>query len=106
MATSNAIFGRRWKTKWAAKLQTGTAQIPCTVIDVSVAGARLRIDHAPDEGNAVSLSIGNEGVILARAVWGHDGSVGLCFVEEQPWILDLIAYAETDRPSGTPNRHK
>ena len=105
MAMSNAIFGRRWKTKWAAKLQTGIAQIPCTVVEVSVTGARLRMDSAPDEGSAVSLFIGNEGAILARAVWAHDDLVGLCFIDEQPWILDLIPYAEADRPSPTPNRH-
>ena len=105
MATSNAIFVRRWKTNWIAKPQTGNVQIPWTVIDVSVAGARLRIDHASDEGNAVSLFIRDKGAILARVVCGHEGSVGLCFVEEQPWILNLIPYAETDRPPGTPNRH-
>jgi PilZ domain-containing protein len=102
IATGNAMFGRRWKTKWAAKLRTAAAQLPCTVVDISVAGARLRIYDAPDEGNAVSLFIGNEGAISARVVWCHDNSVGLRFVEEQPWILDLIPYAESERPSHTP----
>ena len=102
IAKSNPIFGRRWKTKWAAKLQMAAEQMPCTVVDVSVAGARLRIDRAPEEGNAVSLFIGNKGTIPASVVWCHDGSVGLCFAEEQPWILGLIPAAESDRPSHTP----
>jgi hypothetical protein len=100
---SNPIFGRRWKTNWAAKLQTAAAHMPCTVLDVSVLGAKLRIERAPDEGNTVSLFIGNQGTISAHVVWCHDDSVGLCFAEEQPWILNLIPAAESDRPSHTPN---
>ncbi len=97
IATSEPTRGRRWKTKWAARLHTAAAQMPCTVLDVSIAGAKLRIDHALDEGNAVSLFIGNKGAISARVVWRHDDSVGLCFVEEQPWIVGLIPHAESDR---------
>jgi hypothetical protein len=101
---NNPIFSRRWKTKWAATLQTVAAQWPCTVTDISVAGARLRFDRSPDDESAVvHLFIGNRRAISARVVWCRADSVGLCFVEEQPWILGLISPAESDRPSHTPN---
>jgi hypothetical protein len=100
---SNPIFGRRWKTRWAATLQIAAAQTACTVVDVSVAGARLRTDQSGGRGDPVFLIVGNNSAISARIAWCLDGSVGLCFIEEQPWVLDLIPFAECYRPSCTPN---
>ena len=96
---SNVVPGQRWNTKWPAKLQTGLAQTPCTVVNVSVAGARLRVFHAPAEGSVVFLFIGNSRVIIARVVWRHDDLVGLRFAEGQPWILNVIPTAKLGQPS-------
>lgn len=103
IAKSNLIFGRRWKTKWVATLQTAAVQTPCTIVDVSVAGAKLRVNHTGERGDSVCLHIGNNAAILARVAWRQVDSVGLCFVEDQPWVLDLIPRAESHRPSCTPN---
>ena len=97
--TSNVAPGQRWNTKWPAKLQTGAAQTPCTVVNVSVAGARLRVDHAPDKGSIVLLFIGNAEAIVARVVWRRDDMVGLCFAEDQPWILDVVPTAKIGQRS-------
>jgi PilZ domain-containing protein len=97
--TSNVAPGQRWKTKWPAKLRTGVAQTPCTVVNVSVAGARLRVDHAPDKGSIVLLFIGNADAIVARVVWCDSGLAGLRFVEDQPWILSVIPTAKIGQRS-------
>ena len=96
---SDVVPGQRWKTKWPAKLQTGVAQTPCTVVNVSVAGARLRVDHALDEGSIVLLFIGHANAIIARVVWCHDDLVGLCFAEDQTWVLNVIPTAKIGQPS-------
>jgi hypothetical protein len=96
---SNPIFGRRWKAHWAATLQTAAAQMSCVVIDVSVTGARVRTFQIPRDGDHVSLLIGTGEAISARVAWSSDDSAGLCFAEDQPWILRLIPFAESLRPS-------
>ena len=96
---SNVVPGQRWQAKWPAKLQTAAEQMPCTVVNVSVAGARLRVDHAPDKGSNVLLFIGHADAITARVVWRHDDMVGLCFAEGQPWILDVVPTAQIGQRS-------
>jgi hypothetical protein len=99
VAKGNLIFGRRWKTHWAATLQTAAAQMSCIVIDVSVTGARVRTFQMPSDGDHVSLLIGTGDAISARVAWRGDDSAGLCFAEDQPWILRLIPFAESQVPS-------
>jgi hypothetical protein len=99
VAKTNPIFGRRRKTHWAATLQTVAAQMSCIVIDVSVTGARVRAFQSPSDGDKVSLLIGTSDAISARVAWRSDDSVGLCFADDQPWILRLIPFAESPPPS-------
>jgi PilZ domain len=96
---SNPILGRRWKTHWAATLQTAAAQMSCIVVDVSVTGARVRTFQIPSDGDNVSLLIGTNDAISARVAWRSDDSAGLCFAEDQPRILRMIPFAESKPPS-------
>ena len=101
VAKSNPILGRRWKTHWEATLQTVAAQMSCIVINVSVTGARVRTFQIPSDGDNVSLLIGTGDAISARVAWRSNDSVGLFFVQDQPWILGLIPFAESQPPSYT-----
>jgi len=82
---------RRWKTSWKAELLGAGSRLPCTVVNMSVSGAGLSIDGAPAEGSVVSLVLSGADRIPARVVWRRFGAMGLCFLERQPGVLDLVA---------------
>jgi len=72
-------------------LQVGDGRTPCVVVDMSARGAGLSIDEAPGEGQIVVLVVRDQKPISARVVWQRRGATGLCFLEQQPWILGLVA---------------
>jgi hypothetical protein len=85
--TANAA-GRRLRANWPAELKVGGGRAACTVVDVSEAGANLRISHVPEQA-LVWLLIENVPPISAAVAWRGDGRAGLVFVEEQRWVGDL-----------------
>jgi hypothetical protein len=61
---------------------------PCTVVDVSGAGANLCVSNLPEQA-LVWLVIDNVPPIAASIAWRQKGHAGLAFAEEQNWVLDL-----------------
>jgi hypothetical protein len=87
----HAAFERRWKTRREAEVRVADARTPCVVVDMSVNGAGLSIGEPPVEGSVVSLILSDRRPIEARVVWRRVGAVGLCFLQRQPWVVDLVA---------------
>jgi hypothetical protein len=77
---------RRLKVEWAAELKVGTTQVPCTVLDISSAGAQLRIDEAPPPSRKLWLMLPNAAAIPAALAWRQEGRVGVRFLREQNWL--------------------
>ena len=86
----HAAFERRWKTNWTAVLRIADAQIPCAVVDLSVAGAGVRFGMDVLEATHVSLIVQDREPISARIAWRRAGAAGLCFLRRQPWVVDLV----------------
>ena len=82
----NAAAGRRLKVEWAAELKIGATRVPCTVIDVSSAGAQLQVGEAPPAGRKLWLMLPNAAPIPAALAWRQDGRVGVRFLREQGWL--------------------
>jgi hypothetical protein len=57
-------------------------------VDVSGAGANLRVSPLPEQA-LVWLLIDNLPPIAASVAWRDDGHAGLAFAEEQEWVLDM-----------------
>ena len=59
------------------------------VMDVSSDGANLIVE-SPLSGDApLWLIVKNVGPIAAQIAWRDKGRVGLCFLEEQDWVLQV-----------------
>jgi len=58
-------------------------------MDVSSDGANLIVE-GPLSGDApLWLIVENVGPIAAQMVWQEESRVGLCFLEEQEWVLQV-----------------
>lgn len=92
----DAMFRYRWKTNWPAGLQTPSGLMLCIIEDISAVGAKLHVGlDTPDEGCDVSLVLAESGTVTARVAWRRSDRVGLYFAAMQPWVLSLVAAAET-----------
>jgi len=80
--------GRRLRANWPAEIKVAGGRAACTVIDVSGAGANLRVSHLPEQA-MVWLLIDKLPPIAASVAWREDGHAGLAFAEEQRWVLDM-----------------
>jgi hypothetical protein len=59
------------------------------VMDVSSDGANLLVE-SPLRGDApLWLIVENVGPIAAHVAWQEERRVGLCFLEEQDWVLQV-----------------
>jgi hypothetical protein len=57
-------------------------------MDVSSAGACLRIDHVPPKGPQLWLVVENVPPIPVAVAWEKKNRLGLRFLEEQSWVLE------------------
>ena len=81
--------GRRLRANWPAELRTNGEKTHCMVMDVSSDGANLIVE-SPLSGDApLWLIVENVGPIAAQIAWRDKGRVGLCFLEEQEWVLQV-----------------
>lgn len=86
---TSSSTGRRLRANWPAELRTNGEKMPCLVMDVSSDGANLIVE-SPLSGNApLWLIVENVGPIAAQVAWRERSRVGLCFLEEQDWVLQV-----------------
>lgn len=76
--TDSRAFRRR-SVLWPAHLVVGRHRIACQVWNLSLAGARVRVDLPVKEGTEVTLSIRDRGDVKAEVVWTENGAMGLSF---------------------------
>jgi PilZ domain len=79
--------GRRFRANWPAELRSGTTRTPCTVVDISSAGACIKIETPLAEASTFRLVIAGIPPIHARSAWRRKSFVGLNFSAEQDWVL-------------------
>ena len=58
-------------------------------MDVSSDGANLIVESPPSGDGRLWLIVENVGPIAAQMAWRGKGRVGLCFLEEQDWVLQV-----------------
>jgi PilZ domain len=71
---------RRRSVLWPAKIIVGTHELACQIWNLSLGGARVRIDLPIQEGTDVSLAVEGRGEIAAQVAWSTGGSLGLDFL--------------------------
>jgi hypothetical protein len=83
--------GRRHSADWPAELRFPHARLPCTVVDISSSGASVRIGTLPQDVSSLWLIVGSMRPIAGALVWRRRERVGLRFLQEQQWVVDLLA---------------
>jgi len=73
-------YFRRRSVLWPAKILIGKHELSCQVWNLSLGGARVRIDLPIQEDTTVVLSVCGRGDIEAKVAWSVDGSLGLNFL--------------------------
>jgi hypothetical protein len=87
-----AESGRRLRTGWPAELRlAGGRRIRCTVVDLSSAGARIKLDAPAVEFRQARLVIDRLPPVAAALAWRRRDQLGLTFLAEQGWVIDLCA---------------
>ena len=84
--------GRRLRANWPAELRLESGErLPCIVIDLSSAGARVQVAGKMGESRQARLVIDNFPPVAAAVAWRKGSQVGLRFGAEQGWVLELSA---------------
>jgi PilZ domain-containing protein len=86
---------RRWQRKrvlWTGQVEATDHLVNCAVLDVSLQGARVRLD---DESTALpngplAIAVSRFGTFQAEVVWTRDGMSGLRFLESVDRVADTI----------------
>ncbi|MBL4639216.1 MAG: PilZ domain-containing protein [Kordiimonadaceae bacterium] len=77
--TSNSRLFQRRSVLWPAKLLVGRHTISCQIWNLSLGGARVRVDLPIRDGTDVILAIQGRGELSATVVWVDDEAMGLDF---------------------------
>lgn len=70
---------RRRSVLWPAKLLIGRHEISCQIWNLSLGGARVRVDLPIQQGTDLILSIEGRGQLSATVVWSENEAMGLDF---------------------------
>lgn len=81
---------RRRSVLWPAKIVVGTHEFSCQIWNLSLGGARVRMDLPIQEGTSVTLSISDRGELAAKIAWARDGSLGLDFTVKADVIKTMF----------------
>jgi hypothetical protein len=81
----------RLRVDWPAEIRCGGKIFPCTVVDISIAGAQLQSEGFPDQPGKLWLVLEKAGAIPAELAWRREGRLGLRFLREQNWLQGLEA---------------
>ena len=85
----NRNFKRR-SVLWPAKLLVGKHQVACQIWNLSLGGARIRIDLPLRDGTKALLSVAQRGDIPCEVAWSHGETMGLSFDVEAKVIRTMF----------------
>ncbi len=83
--------GRRLRANWPAELRFDGVRLRCSVIDISPAGACVRVERMRDPTSQGRLVVADLLPIVVEVAWRRQNHVGLRFIEAQHWVADACA---------------
>jgi len=84
---------RRKPVIWAARLETEDGTIDCAAFDISVGGAKLRLEEKVALHRPVRLVLDRFGGLRAEPIWRHGNTLGLRFGEPPETIRRMLGEA-------------
>lgn len=101
--SADARAHRRRSVLWPATLKVGRHDFTCQIWNMSLGGARVRIDVPLKDGAAVTLAIAGRGDIAAKVRWSDNRSAGLEFgippEEVRLLFMDSLQTLGLDNPA-------
>jgi len=80
----------RKRVLWSAQVEAEQRRIGCAVLDVSLGGARVRLDEGALPRGPLAIALSRFGTFQAEVVWTRDRVLGLRFLESVERIADTI----------------
>ena len=84
---------RRKPVMWAARLETAAGAVACVAFDLSLGGAKLRLDETVALHHPAQLVLEHHGVIAAEPVWQEGGVLGLRFTVPAAYVRAVLGDA-------------
>jgi len=83
---------QRKRVLWSGQVEATDHLINCAVLDVSLQGARVRLDDdsAPLPKGPLAIAVSRFGTFQAEVVWAKDRMFGLRFLESVDRVADTI----------------
>ena len=83
---------QRKRVLWTGQLEATDHLINCAVLDVSLQGARVRLDDASEAlpKGPLAIAVSRFGTFQAEVVWAKDQMCGLRFLESVDRVADTI----------------
>jgi hypothetical protein len=92
--SSNDTFERRRSLRkhvlWAAQVGANARELDCTILDVSLGGARIRLEEEVPSRGPVSIASERFGTFHAEVIWESESIAGLRFLESQARVAQTI----------------
>lgn len=80
----------RSEVLFEARIKNGGLWHDCLIINVSVKGAKLKIDSKFHQGENVRLEIGNFGEFGGVVAWQNSQEVGVRFIHNPSELADVV----------------
>lgn len=80
----------RKRVLWSAQVEAEERPIRCAVLDVSLGGARVRLEEGGLPQGPLAISVSRFGSFQAEVVWTRDSVSGLRFLEPLERVADTI----------------
>jgi len=80
----------RKRVLWSAQLEAEERFISGAVLDVSLGGARVRLDEGALPQGPLAIALSRFGSFQAEVVWARDQVLGLRFLESVERVADTI----------------
>jgi PilZ domain len=101
-AETHTVNGKSWQERrrhrrkpvmWTARLETEGGAVACSAFDLSLGGAKLRLDGAVALHRPVLLVLDRHGEIAAEAVWQDGDTLGLRFTDRAEQVRAVLGDA-------------
>lgn len=94
---------RRMPTLFSGTVSDGRRHVEVVVLDVSVNGAKIRVEGAADFGDTIKLNVDRLGDFTAEVMWRRENRLGLRFTATPEDIARRLPEALASRLSEGPD---
>ena len=92
-ADEDGLKRRRYKRRtvlWPATLHVGQHDFSCQIWNLSLGGARVRVDIPLKEGTEITLKVPGRGDLPAVIAWSEQGALGLDFTVPKSLVRTMF----------------